>query len=215
MDWKYKHFRQERTFPEQRPEVAEAARAFVTESLGWEITDAVDGFQARGYSFMHQATATFRIQSGAAGTRVAVELQVRRASSMGFMLFDVGGYYSYQINKWFEGIRWQLHQRLSSASGPQPDPSQSSVPRPPEVSLASRLFQKFIFLVVIEWLAVLLMMFFIFPLIGLFTGYLYLPGRGSGGLTIHGSWARVVSAMILMIGMYFLWKMRRKSSASI
>ena len=43
MDWKYKHFYQERTFPSERDLVIEATRAFMTESLGWKITDTPDG----------------------------------------------------------------------------------------------------------------------------------------------------------------------------
>ena len=38
MDWKYEHFHQERVFPAPRDVVVEAARAFMAESLGWQIT---------------------------------------------------------------------------------------------------------------------------------------------------------------------------------
>ncbi len=38
MDWKYKHFHQERVFPAPREFVFEAARTFMAESLGWQIT---------------------------------------------------------------------------------------------------------------------------------------------------------------------------------
>jgi hypothetical protein len=39
MDWKYKHFRQERIFQSPREEVLDAARTYLTESLGWTIKD--------------------------------------------------------------------------------------------------------------------------------------------------------------------------------
>jgi hypothetical protein len=40
---------------------------------------------------------------------------------------------------------------------------------------------------------------FIFgPLIGITTDVLYLPGRG-GGFTLHGAWARGVSAALLIL----------------
>ena len=105
MDWKYKHFHQERVFPAPRDVVFEAARAFMAESLGWQVTNTPDGFTAQGYSFFHRAIANLRIQSAAGGTKVAVELLVERASSLGFMVFDVGGYYSIQIRKWLDGIQ--------------------------------------------------------------------------------------------------------------
>ena len=114
MDWKYKHFHQERVFPASRDLVFEAARTFMTESLGWEITNTPDGFTAQGYSFSHRAIANLRIQSAAGGasdseTRVAVELLVERAGWRGFMLFDVGGYYNIQIRKWLDGVQWAIH----------------------------------------------------------------------------------------------------------
>jgi len=43
MDWKYKHFHQERVFPAERELVFEAARTFMGESLGWKITDTPEG----------------------------------------------------------------------------------------------------------------------------------------------------------------------------
>jgi len=127
MDWKYKHFHQERVFAAPRDLVTEAARTFMTESLGWRITDfglggdsgrdvrapsdTMDGFTAEGYSFSHRAIANLHIQTTAGGassengTRVAIELLVERASSWGFMLFDVGGYYNIQIRKCLDGIQ--------------------------------------------------------------------------------------------------------------
>lgn len=110
MDWKYKHFNREAVFKASRQSVLEAARAVVAESLGG-IEDTTDGFVARGYSGWHITTATFHITSTPNGTQVAVELLAERATMRGYMLFDIGGYYDGQIDKWFSGIS----QRLSSA----------------------------------------------------------------------------------------------------
>jgi hypothetical protein len=42
-----------------------------------------------------------------------------------------------------------------------------------------------------------LLMYLLFAVIGLLTGTLYMPGRG-GDLTLHGTWARIVSGLILV-----------------
>src|SRR6266478_5040559 len=116
MDWKYKHFHQERIFPAPRDGVFEAARAFMGESLGWQITNTPEGLTAEGSSFSHRAIANLRIQSATggasseSGTRVAIELLVECAGGRGFMLFDVGGYYNIQIRKWLDGVQWSIHQ---------------------------------------------------------------------------------------------------------
>src|SRR5882724_10989051 len=128
MDWKYKHFHQERVFPAPRDVVTEAARTFMAESLGWQITDTPDGFTAQGYSFSHRAIANLHIQSAVggtsseSGTRVAVELLVERAGWRGYMLFDVGGYYNIQVRKWLDGIQWSLHQKLTGTHDESTNP---------------------------------------------------------------------------------------------
>jgi hypothetical protein len=53
--------------------------------------------------------------------------------------------------------------------------------------------------------------YFICAVIGLSTGYLYLPSRGAGGATIHGAWARIVSVIILMVFAWIvLWVLRER-----
>jgi len=42
--------------------------------------------------------------------------------------------------------------------------------------------------------------------VGLVTGHLFLLGRGS--LTVHGTWARILSALILMFGTFLAWRIR-------
>ena len=111
MDLKHKHFFQERVFTESRNVVVEAARTFMSESLGWQITDTSDGFTAEGDSFAHHAIGTFRIQADGGGTKVTVELLVERVSPLGFMLVDVGGYYNIQIRKWLDGTEGAIHQK--------------------------------------------------------------------------------------------------------
>jgi hypothetical protein len=115
MDWKYKHFYQERVFPAPRGDVLEAARTFMGESLGWQVADTPQGLTAKGYSFSHGAIANLRIQPAGSATKVAIELLVERAGFRGFMLFDVGGYYNIQIRKWLDGIQWSLHQKLTGS----------------------------------------------------------------------------------------------------
>src|SRR6185295_10855003 len=102
MSWKYKHFHQERGFAASRDVVVEAARRFMSESLGWKVTDTADGLKAEGYSFSHAAIGDFHIHSAGSDTRIDVDLMVERAGPTGFMLFDVGGYYSIQIRKWLD-----------------------------------------------------------------------------------------------------------------
>lgn len=64
MDWKYKHFHQERKYPAAREVVLEAARRFMSEALGWKVEETADGFIAAGYSFYHAAIANFRFGPG-------------------------------------------------------------------------------------------------------------------------------------------------------
>jgi len=207
MDWKYKHFHQERTFQASRDDVEEAARRFMAESLGWKITETTDGFSAEGYSFSHNAIAAFSFQTVADGTRVAIELRVERAGVSGFMLFDVGGYYSIQIRKWLDGTQWFIHQKLSGAAESSANPH-----IPPQNKATACLFN--------GCLVFILVMFGIWALVtvisalwGLATGNLYLWAR-SGTIVIHGVLARIVSGVILIIAAWVLWRMTKKPGTS-
>ena len=203
MDWKYKHFHQERVFPAPRDLVFEAARKFMAESLGWQITETPDGFTAEGYSFAHRSIAHLRIQSAGGGTKVAVELLVERASSGGFMLFDVGGYYSIQIRKWLDGIQWEHQQKLT---GRQTETSNPLV-------LAANKPGAYVFNGCLVFIAVMFGLYFlvtfICAVVGLLTGHLYLWGRG-GTVVIHGGLARIVSGLILLFGAWVGWRVKRK-----
>ncbi len=114
MDWRYKHFNQEAVFNASIQEVLEAGRAVVTEAFG-PVEETREGFTASGRSGWHNATAEFQAESAASGTRLTVELQVERATMRGYMLFDMGGYYNVQIDKWFAGIAQRLGQAGQNA----------------------------------------------------------------------------------------------------
>jgi hypothetical protein len=200
MDWKYKHFHQERVFPAPRDVVLEAARTFMAESLGWEITNTPDGLTARGYSFSHRAIANVHIQSAGKGTRVAVELLVERAGWRGFMLFDVGGYYRIQIRKWLDGVQWSLHQKLTGSNDESTNPLVLAANKP-----AAYIFNGCLVFIVATF-ALYFLITFITAVVGLLTGNLFLLGRGS--LVIHGIWARILSALILMFGAFLAWRIR-------
>ena len=207
MDWKYKHFHQERVFPAARDVVAEAARAFMAESLGWQITDTPDGLRAEGYSFSQRAIANLRIQSAEegvsseSGTRVAVELLVERAGWRGFMLFDVGGYYNIQIRKWLDGVQWSLHQKLTGSHDESTNPLVLAENKP-----AAYVFNGCLVFIVVTF-ALYFLVTFVSAVVGLLTGNLFLLGRGS--VTIHGIWARILSALILLFGAFLALRIKR------
>jgi len=207
MDWKYKHFHQERVFPASRDLVTEAARTVMAESLGWQVTDTPHGFTAQGQSFSHRAIANLQIQTATggaseSGTRVAVELLVERAGWRGFMLFDVGGYYNIQIRKWLDGIQWSLHQKLTATRDESTNPLVLAESKP-----ATCIFNGCLVFIVVTF-ALYLVVTFISAVVGLLTGNLFLVGRGS--LTIHGIWARILSALILVFGAFLAWRIKRK-----
>src|SRR6266849_6592544 len=208
MDWKCKHFHQERLFTTPRDLVTEAARTFMAESLGWQVTDTPDGFTAQGHSFSHRAIANVEIQTAAggasseSGTRVAVELLVERAGWRGFMLFDVGGYYSIQIRKWLDGIQWSLHQKLTGSHDESTNPLVLA-----DNKAAACIFNGCLMFIVVTF-ALYFLVTFICAVLGLITGHLLLLGRGD--LIIHGIGARIVSALILMFVAFVAWRIKRK-----
>src|ERR1041384_236378 len=207
MDWKYKRFRQARVFPAPRDVVSSAARSFMTESRAWQIADATDGLSAQGYSFSHRAIANVRIHEGTDGTAVDIDLLVERAGATGFMLFDVGGYYSIQIRKWFDGIQTLIHQQLSDSG------IASTIPLPKRSNrTASCLFNGCLAFMVIVfglWLATNL----VCAMIGLMTGHLVLLGKHEN-IHVYGVWARVISALILLFGAWIGWRVMKGRAVS-
>ena len=210
MDWKYKHFHQERVFSAPRDVVIEAARTFMAESLGWKITDTADGFTAEGYSFSHKAIAHLQFQSAAggtsseSGTKVAVKLLVERAGWRGYMLFDVGGYYNIQIRKWLDGVQWSIHQKLTGTRDESTNPLVLAENKP-----AAYIFNGCLVFIVVMF-GLYFLVTFICAVVGLITGTLYLWGRG-GSLVIHGTLARIVSALILLGGAFVAWRVKSVS----
>lgn len=193
MDWKNKRFDREAVFQAQRELVFEAAHSFAAETLvGWRITYTADGFEARGNSASHAATAEFRIEPTSFGTKVAITLLMERAGPLGFMLFDIGGYYNGQTRKWLEGIQWHLHQRLTSAT--RHESAEQGKQAIPKATWAGPLSIGCI----VAFFLLPISLFCIFAVTGLLTGNLYLAGRG-GGTTIHGPWARIISGVFLTI----------------
>lgn len=221
MDWKHKHFQQERVFAAPLDDVREAARAFMTESLGWQITtsrgalsaggdvraprETPDEFTAQGYSFTHRAIARLHFQTVAEGTRVAIELLVERAGWRGFMLFDAGGYYNLQVRKWLDGIQWTIHQKLTGSRDDSANPLVLAQNKP-----AAYIFNGCLMFIVVIF-ALYFLITFISALVGLLSGNLFLLGRGS--LVIHGIWARILSAAILIFGAFVVWRIKSQRSA--
>ena len=117
MDLQFKHFTQEAVYSASRDSLLEAARAVVAESFG-PAEDTPEGFTAHGRSGWHSATAKFRAEPAPEGTKLAVELQVSRATMRGYMLADVGGYYDGQLRRWLTGIGRRLGQPPVSMSRP-------------------------------------------------------------------------------------------------
>ena len=202
MDWKYKHFQQERVFQAPRGEIVDAARRYLSESLGWKVTDTADGLRAEGYSFSHAAIANLRIQSAGNGTKVELNLLVERAGPTGFMLLDAGGYYSIQIRKWLDGIQWAIRQQVTGT------PQQSAPPVPTENKTGARLFNGCL----LFSLAIIGLWFlgnFISAIVGLITGTLYLWGKG-GTFVIRGVAARIVAALMILFGVFIASQVMRK-----
>ena len=202
MDWKYKHFHQERVFLATRDAAVAAARRYLSESLDWRVTETAEGLKAEGYSFSHAAIANLRFQPAGSETRIDVDLMVERAGPTGFMLFDVGGYYSIQIRKWLDGIQWLIHQHLAG------EPTQAAPPIPTENKTGARLFNGCLMLS----FAIIGLWFlgnFISAVVGLFTGTLYLWGKGDT-LIFHGVAARIIAALILLFGVFLAWQLTRK-----
>ena len=207
MDWKYKHFHQERVFPAPCDVVTEAARMFMHESLGWQITETPDGLTAEGVSFSHKAIAHLHFQSAGDGTRVAIELLVERAGWRGYMLFDVGGYYNIQIRKWLDGVQWSIHQKLTGTRDESTNPLVLAEKKP-----AAYIFNGCLMFIVAMF-GLYFLITFICAVVGLITGTLYLWGRG-GTLVIHGTLARIVSGLILLCGAFVVWRVKRKRDIS-
>ena len=203
MDFKYKHFRQQRLFPAGREQIFAAARAVMIESVGWSVTkETSDGFTAEGSSFGHAGVANIHIGSSAGGTVVDIELRVERAGFSGFMLFDVGGYYNIQIRKWLDAIQTSIHQQVTGQALPVAPPLQ---PRNKTTACA---FNGCLILIAISF-GIYFLVTFVSAVIGLTTGHLVLLGR-NGNINVNGLAARLISALILLFGAWIIWRILKK-----
>src|SRR5262249_42232326 len=120
----------------------------------------------------------------------------------GFIVFDVGGYYGIQIRKWLDGIQWTLHQQQTSGHDASPNPMVQA-----NNKAAAYIFNGCLVFIVVMF-ALYFLVTFICAGVGLITGNLYLWGRG-GTMVIHGIWARIISALILMFGVWVGWRIKR------
>jgi hypothetical protein len=113
MDWKNKHFSHEATYSAAAESVLRAARETISDALGG-MEDTPDGLTAHGQLAWHTAKADARIVPVAGGTKLTIDLLVSRSAvwGRGFMLADVGSYYTRQIDKWFN----QISERLGAAN---------------------------------------------------------------------------------------------------
>jgi hypothetical protein len=203
MSWTKKQFHSEATFQAPRHEVAEAARAVMAALVEhWRVEDTSDGFQASGYSGAHKATANFHVVPWSGGAKVTVDLLVDRFSSTGFMIFDVGGYYNRQLRKWLQAIQWELHNQGASQAAPE----QLAQKRSATACVANGCLLLIVAVFVLDAIATC-----IFAVVGLFTGKLLVIGRG-GSFTMHGPWARIVSAIILAVAVLLVIRYKRWSA---
>jgi len=211
VDWKYKYFTQEAAFQAEPEIVLKALRAFAADWLDdWKVSETPDGIEARIHSGYRFATATFRVEPAPGGARVAVKMQVERATSLGLMMFDIGGYFSGQIRKWLEALPWWIQQQQavesqSAGQDTKPVPAGPPIPKPKcEPDRGKRLIAVSV--------AVILFAYAIVGVMGLITGELYISDN-HGGITLHGLKARILSAIMLVIFGAIalrLWKLRKR-----
>lgn len=112
------------------------------------------------------------------------------------------------VESFFAQIQHTIAAGPMSDSTIQPGPiAQAKQPLPKQ----SRFGSLFIGCILTVFLLALLM-YLLFAVIGLVTGTLVMPGRGSG-ITLHGTWARIVSGLILLGFAWLavlLFRMRRR-----
>ena len=207
MDWKYKHFTQQAVFPADARAVRQSLRAFAADYLpGWSVTETPDGLELSGSSAGHAAVANFQVEPAGSGTRVTITMRVERASPLGFMLVDIGGYYDGQLSKWLSAVPWWIEQAQRKGEPAKYDPSPMQAPKPvPGTNWV-------IGCMIISGLLIV-GIYLVAAIVGLLTGNLFLAGRGSGSTTLHGAPARIVSAIILGLAAWFVYRIFRPRQA--
>ena len=212
MDWKYAHYAQEEVFEAPRERVVEATHAFAAEALAdWTVKETAEGLEASGRSCFHAATATFRIEPTPGGTRVAVTLLVKRVGGQGFLLWDLG-FYSNQVHNWLKGIRVFFQQGHTSAN------QQEAVKLKRKAVAESRRGERFLRGCALVPFFIILATYTILAIVGLLIGELYIPGsKGAIAITIHGVWARILSAAILLLSGWIvmrIWGSKKRNRGS-
>src|SRR5207302_8692919 len=96
-----------------------------------------------------------------------------------------------------------IHQKLTGTHDDSQNPLVLAENRP-----AAHIFNGCLMFIVVMF-ALYFLVTFICAVVGLITGTLYLWGRG-GTLAIHGTLARIVSALILLCGAFVGWRVKRK-----
>jgi hypothetical protein len=145
-------------------------------------------------------------------------MQVQRASSRGFMLVDIGGFYDGLIRKWLQALPWWVHQKQAAANQSEGQPEMALTDKPPVPKMSPGLHRMLgcgVMAIVIIF-ALWVCWNVIAAVIGLVTGNLDLPGRG-GELVLHGRWARIVSALILLFFGWIafrIWKPKKRNGGS-
>jgi hypothetical protein len=95
----------------------------------------------------------------------------------------------------------------NSPDGMVAPPSDMNSPAPVARSRRWSRFAGTVFIaLLVLWAAVY---FVILPLIGLFTGHLLLLGRSGGTGWVEGPWARIISALLLLVTAYFFYFVRK------
>jgi hypothetical protein len=198
MDWKHKHFVGTRTYSQTRHQVLAEALRLMSETSRWTLEDTADGFKAQAApnDFAHAATAAFHVVPDGDGALVTVEMAVKRFGLEGYMLFDVGGYYSGEIRNWLESIGDRLEGQVGAAA---------HRPR----GAGERMWGCVITFTVVVFGLWWGWNLIVAPLIGITTGAFYWVGRGNGDDELHGAWARGVSAAILALDVLLFFYVRR------
>lgn len=175
-------------FPSKPDAVLKATRDFLAGSFPqWRVESVADGLDATGVSGSHPATARFRVRKIPGGTSLSVEYLTQQPELSRSCTVDDG-----PLDNWLQDIRLRLHPRLNTDF---------------ERSSSGRLFLAIktvvvngiaglMIVMVVIWFMVL---FAVLPAIGLLTGDLYIPGKYRPGLDIHGPWARIISAGMLVV----------------
>lgn len=201
-------FHARRTIPVPPDELAEAVKLTFA-SLGWTCTSAADNkIQAQvpmtAWSWGEEFTANLlpggviQIESKCHGSRPQIiDYGKNRTNVQAFFT---------QLQ---HNIESGVHLKSASAKAPEVLPEGA---RPG--SKENRAAAAFLGCCAVIFILTVLI-FFVSAVIGLFTGYLYLPARGSGGVTLHGSWARITSTIILVFFSWVVIRVLRNRRAQI